>query len=122
MAEAAQTLLPPHTVKLVYTAAKDALGDLLQLEMEAVGLRTDGLIQLDNGLATAACSLFLDSNGDLTGGVSDMGIVESLPIEEVSLSFCQKISAAILMRIRRSIGPCRSMAMRFQDFYSSIVT
>lgn len=85
MAEAAQTLLPPYAVKLVYAAAEDPLGNLLQLEMEAAGLRTDGLIQSADGRATAACSLFLDPNGDLTGGVSDMGIVEYIPINQVSL-------------------------------------
>jgi pseudouridine-5'-phosphate glycosidase/pseudouridine kinase len=84
MAEAAQALLPPGSVKLVYPAAKDLLGSLLHMEMESVGLRTDGLIEPLDASATAACSLILDPNGDLTGGVSDMTIVEGLTGESVS--------------------------------------
>jgi len=84
MAEAAQALLPAHSVKLVYPAAKDLLGTLLHIEMESAGLRTDGLVEALDASATAACSLVLDSNGDLTGGVSDMSIVEGLEGERVS--------------------------------------
>lgn len=57
-------------------------------EMQELGLRTDGLISMQeeemNGAGSAACSLTLGPEGDLMAGVADMGIVESLRPEDVS--------------------------------------
>ena len=89
IAEAAQNLLPTHSVQVVSIVGRqpssfavdepDAFGKLLKIEMDQSGLRTDGLvISREEHLSTAACSLTLDKDGDLVAGVADMGIVESM--------------------------------------------
>ncbi|WVF66842.1 hypothetical protein IAT40_001584 [Kwoniella sp. CBS 6097] len=106
IAEAAQNLLPPHTVQMISAYGStsislppqaqaasgnrdrltvrggemrepDAFGKLLMLEFASAGLRTDGLIGTE-GRSTAVCSLTLERDGDLVAGVADMGIVETL--------------------------------------------
>jgi len=98
IAEAAQALLPDHTVQLVSPIGSsssssgeggeeeiDGFGKVLISEMDAAGMRTDGLIPCSKG-RTAGCTLSLGMEGDLNDGVADMGIVEELTPEVVSLS------------------------------------
>ena len=95
IAEAAQNLLPKHSVQLVSVVGHrpssvamdelDAFGKVLMTEMDQSGLRTDGIvISRDQNLSTAACSLTLGKDGDLVAGVADMGIVECMTAEMVS--------------------------------------
>ncbi|KAI9632359.1 Indigoidine synthase A like protein-domain-containing protein [Dioszegia hungarica] len=100
IAEAAQNLLPAGTVKLVSPMRGDEAGEMdmvgrvTRLEMEAVGLRTDGLVTVrdeggagdteEGGAGSAACTLHLGPEGDLVSGVADMGIVERLAGEDVT--------------------------------------
>jgi pseudouridine-5'-phosphate glycosidase/pseudouridine kinase len=101
IAEAAQALLPDHSVQLVSpigsspspsfteseldTGEIDGFGKVLISEMDAAGMRTDGLLPSLKG-RTAGCTLSLGMEGDLNDGVADMGIVEELTPEVVSLS------------------------------------
>lgn len=91
IAEAAQNLLPPNAVMLVSPLgtdspdSPDAVGKMLLLEMKGAGMRTDGLILL-SGERSAACSLVLEGDADLVNGVADMGIVERLSVEVVSVA------------------------------------
>jgi pseudouridine-5'-phosphate glycosidase/pseudouridine kinase len=55
----------------------DVLGKVLGLEMRNTGLREDGLFEVERG-RTGSCTLVLEKDGDLVGGVADMGIVEAL--------------------------------------------
>lgn len=91
IAEAAQNLLPPSSVKMVSahgtsdSARKpDPLGVLLLDELRRTGLRTDGMHASGSGERTAACNLLLDQDGDLVSGVADMEIVETLSPRFVS--------------------------------------
>lgn len=86
IAEAAQKLLAPSSVQLVSTIADDMVGRVTKLELEVVGLRTDGLLRItEDGRGSAACTLHLGPSGDLEAGVADMGIVEKMGVEDVSL-------------------------------------
>lgn len=104
IAEAAQNLLARGAVQLVSTIGSgsgsgndvldstsssggdvDGFGKVLLLEMQSSGLRTDGL-QVKDGGRTAGCTLSLGVDGDLSDGVADMSIIESLSPEIVSLS------------------------------------
>ena len=87
MAEAAQMLLPSGAVQLVSAVAEaedsslDPIGRLLVSEMQASGLRDDGLIR-GTQATTATCSLTLETS-DLVAGVADMDIVETIAPSDV---------------------------------------
>ncbi|EIW69105.1 hypothetical protein TREMEDRAFT_68967 [Tremella mesenterica DSM 1558] len=106
IAEAAQNLLPPNSVRLISaigaTIGKkdrdttkdnltrqgqkgeeitDDLGLILKSEMLRTGLRTDGLIN-HVGSRTASCSLMLEKQ-DLVVGVADMDIIHNLTPDKV---------------------------------------
>lgn len=70
---------------LVAPVADDALGGMLAGMMGGLGLRTDGLRVAAGEERTASCNLVLGKEGDLDGGVADMGIVEGMKAEEVGL-------------------------------------
>lgn len=77
----------------------DGFGKLLEIEMISAGLRTDGLVRKKG--RTSACSLMLEPGGDLVVGVADMGIVESLDTDLVSLDgsvFCNRNESHVLLR------------------------
>lgn len=67
----------------------DDLGKTLLRRMEEAGMDTSGMIIrepsfLGKDRRTAGCSLVLAADGDLTSGVADMSIVETLSADEVS--------------------------------------
>lgn len=78
---------------LIAPVGNDAFGRLVKEEMRDMKMRVDGLFiaaySAQNGLAleksstsdpsarTAVCNMVLDAQGDLIGGVADMGIVEA---------------------------------------------
>lgn len=68
-------------VMLIAPRGRDAFGRVLEGEMEGLGLRADGLVWGEG--RTAVCSLVLDGQGSLEGGVADMEIVENLQGSEV---------------------------------------
>lgn len=73
-------------VVLVAPRADDAFGRVLSAEVDRLGLRSDGLVvvsAVETGARTAVCSLVLDGEGGLDGGVADMGIVEALDADLV---------------------------------------
>ncbi|RXK41433.1 hypothetical protein M231_01339 [Tremella mesenterica] len=92
IAEAAQNLLPPNSVRLISSIGAtilprstveitDDLGLILKSEMLRMGLRTDGLIN-HVGSRTASCSLMLEKQ-DLVVGVADMDIIHNLTPDKV---------------------------------------
>lgn len=88
IAEAAQNLLPKHTVQMITMLGSnkgevDLVGKMTLLELEAVGLRTDG-VKYAEGKHSPACSLILDQQFDLVAGVADMGIIHEMGKDEVS--------------------------------------
>ena len=90
IAEAAQNLLPRSSVQLLSVLGRneqgiDPVGKLLMMEMNSADLRTDGMMEVEDG-RTAACSLVLDEDRDLVAGVADMHVVEFLTPDMVSLS------------------------------------
>lgn len=80
----------------------DTVGRVIMAEMAEVGMRTDGLIVKtqtqpegvadNNGqqIRSSACTLVLGKDGDLEAGVADMGIVERVTVEEVSVPTGQR--------------------------------
>jgi pseudouridine-5'-phosphate glycosidase/pseudouridine kinase len=71
----------------------DAFGLILQREMKANGMRTDGLlVRTDEAVGgsarTAVCNLILGSHGGLIAGVADMDIVETINSDDVGFCFC----------------------------------
>ncbi|KAF7339506.1 Indigoidine synthase A-like protein [Mycena sanguinolenta] len=66
---------------LVAGLGKDPWGQLLRDETTAIGMRTDGFIDLNE--RTAVCNLFLDNLGDLQHGIADMGISQKLKADLV---------------------------------------
>jgi pseudouridine-5'-phosphate glycosidase/pseudouridine kinase len=93
IAEAAQNLLPQGAAQLVSPIRQNEVGELdmvgrvTKLEMQQVGLRTDGLVSVllgEHGEGSAACTLHLGPGGDLEVGVADMGIVERMTESDVS--------------------------------------
>jgi pseudouridine-5'-phosphate glycosidase/pseudouridine kinase len=81
VAEAAHRIVsssPTHldTVQLVSAVGDDSFGRLLKEETSRIGMRIDGLVDVQ--AATAVCNLVLDAQGALVGGVADMGIVDKL--------------------------------------------
>lgn len=81
LARAAQALLPAGAVRLVSPVGSDALAGVLRAELADGALRTDGL--LPRAGRTASCVLFL-SAGELSHGVADMGIVETLSAADIA--------------------------------------
>lgn len=68
----------------------DDLGKALLGRMDDAGMDTSGIIVREplGGMErrTAGCSLVLSSNGDLTHGVADMSIVETLSADEIKVT------------------------------------
>ena len=63
----------------------DTFGSILQAEMDSSGMRTDGLIPRQAGTSsTAVCNLILGNDGGLIAGIADMGIAETITVDEVS--------------------------------------
>lgn len=75
---------------------RDSFGRILFDDMVRTGMRTDGLIHRssssdednanDQQQSTAVCNLVLDAQGGLVAGVADMGIAETITLNEVSPS------------------------------------
>lgn len=74
------------------TPAADTFGTILENEMDASGMRTDGLIRRSDASSnTAVCNLILSHDGGLIAGIADMDIAESITAEEVSdLRVCKR--------------------------------
>ncbi|EJT47357.1 hypothetical protein A1Q1_03828 [Trichosporon asahii var. asahii CBS 2479] len=83
LARAAQALLPDNAVQLVSPVGTDGLAAVLKSEMADGALRTDGLLPREG--RTASCVLFL-SAGELSHGVADMSIVETLSASDIAAS------------------------------------
>jgi pseudouridine-5'-phosphate glycosidase/pseudouridine kinase len=62
---------------------------MLMGQMEAMGMRTDGLIKIESedssasSTRTAVCNMVLDQGGGLVGGVADMDIINSMQPQSV---------------------------------------
>lgn len=91
LARAAQALLPSDSVRLVSPVGSDALAGVLRREMADGALRTDGLIPHEG--RTASCVLFLAA-GELTHGVADMSIVETLSASDIAAALPPADSSA----------------------------
>ncbi|KAI0094835.1 indigoidine synthase A-like protein [Irpex rosettiformis] len=82
MTEAAYRLLslPSHTkhdkVVLVSPIGQDVFGRMLVEETTRIGMRSDGLSQME-GQRSAVCNMVVDANGDLISGVADMTIIQA---------------------------------------------
>ncbi|SGY29797.1 BQ5605_C002g01085 [Microbotryum silenes-dioicae] len=70
-------------VLLVAVIGDDPLGSLARTRLEDRGMRSDGLISSLKDGRTATCGFLLDEKGGLVGGVADMSIATSLPVQEV---------------------------------------
>lgn len=70
-------------VLLLAPVGNDPPGRILKSELRELGMRDDGLIAVDGKETTAVCSLLLDGQGGLEGGVADMKIVEKWTGEQV---------------------------------------
>lgn len=83
VAEASHRVAPEDgSVLLLSPIGDDSFGKMLVKEMETFGMRTDGLLY-QKGQRTAVCNLIMDSKGDLTTGIADMAIAETLSANEV---------------------------------------
>ena len=82
-----QTPDSANDVVLVSAVGRDAFGRLLVNETKDLGMRTDGLITLDDR-RSAICNMVLDSTGGLTTGVADTDITLSLDQEAVRGRVC----------------------------------
>ncbi|KAM0793192.1 hypothetical protein ACM66B_000663 [Microbotryomycetes sp. NB124-2] len=69
-------------VKLIAPVGDDWTGDLARRGLVEAGLRDDGLV-LEKEQRTATCGILLDKEGDLFGGVADMGIAEKMDASTV---------------------------------------
>lgn len=67
---------PNLSLMLVSAVGNDPFGRLLVDETVQLGMRVDGFVQSNKG--TAICNMILDGDGDLIGGVADMGITADL--------------------------------------------
>lgn len=74
-------MYPELSSVLLASIGRDTFGDILVSDMQACGMRTDGLSRTDD--CTAVCNMVLDSNGALVGGVADNGITEAFTDDEV---------------------------------------
>lgn len=89
VAEAAHRMSPSPSVMLISPIGADPFGTMLTEQMEAMGMRTDGLIKLSSNdslsssVRTAVCNMVLDQNGGLVGGVADMDIISSMQPQSV---------------------------------------
>ena len=82
-----------HAVLLLAPRADDSFGRVLEGEVRGLGMRTDGLLVVGGehaGGRTAVCSLVLDLEGNLDGGVADMEIVERVDAQLVRPSHPSK--------------------------------
>ncbi len=72
---------------LVSPLVNDAFADKLMSGHQQLRMRTDGFIRIRDS-RTAACSMVIDSNGSLVGGVADMDIASDLTGEQVRAPVC----------------------------------
>lgn len=61
----------------------DLLSVVARRGLEERGMRSDGLVVIE-GEKTATCGILMDAEGELIGGVADMGIVELMNPKQVS--------------------------------------
>ena len=86
MVSTPQTTEPPL---LISHLGNDSFAKLLKSEMQSFGMRTDGLLESDTRRGTAVCSMVIDNEGELFGGIADMDITEALTPEQVfAYLFC----------------------------------
>lgn len=82
VAEAAHHLLTTpsrtqhNTVVLVSPIGKDIFGRMLTEEITRIGMRSDGLRQINNE-RSAVCNMVVNGTGDLVSGVADMSIIQA---------------------------------------------
>ena len=92
IAEAAHRVLSaapngdPHATLLLSPIGVDELAPFLFREHSRLGMRSDGFLRVRND-RTAVCNMVLDGSGGLTGGVADMGIVQSFDSTLVSTQY-----------------------------------
>ncbi|GBE78003.1 Pseudouridine-metabolizing bifunctional protein [Sparassis crispa] len=88
VAEAAHRILASQSEELSSATAlispigNDSFGRLLVDEFHKSGMRTDGLLQVDDA-RSAVCNMVVDTDGSLVGGVADMDIINSLDTQKV---------------------------------------
>lgn len=82
----------------------DGFGKMLASKSQQLGMRTDGFLELSEA-RTAVCNMVLDGSGGLTGGVADMGIVQSFDSELVSRSDPRGYCVLIVMSDHRQTAP-----------------
>ncbi|SCZ90979.1 BZ3500_MvSof-1268-A1-R1_Chr1-3g02442 [Microbotryum saponariae] len=82
VAAAARSIGIPD-VLLVAAIGDDPLGSLARTRLGDRGMRSDGLITSLKDGRTPTCGYLLDEKGGLVGGVADMSIAASLPVQEV---------------------------------------
>ena len=86
VAEAAYRLLPrpDSDVLLVSPVGQDQFQSQIQAAMGNIGMRTDGLVQVEG--RTPVINMVLLGDGSLIGGVADISIAEKISSREVRLS------------------------------------
>jgi pseudouridine-5'-phosphate glycosidase/pseudouridine kinase len=62
---------------------EDLLSVVAKRGLEERGMRSDGLVVIE-GEKTATCGILMDAEGELIGGVADMGIVELMDPKQAS--------------------------------------
>ena len=89
IAEAAHRVLSsslPRSARetiLVAPVGDDLFGSLVIDGTEKLGMRSDGIVRVDDA-RSAVCNMVLNSSGDLVGGVADMNIAYELDPAAVS--------------------------------------
>ena len=88
VAEAAHRSLPlfPNSeVLLISPVGQDQFAAQIRANMDNIGMRTDGLVQMMAG-HTAVINMVLLGDGSLLGGVADVAIADKVSPKEVRLS------------------------------------
>ncbi|KAK2461952.1 hypothetical protein APHAL10511_006415 [Amanita phalloides] len=86
----------PGPPLLISSVGNDAFGKLLTHKTRNIGMRTDGLLRSPSNQRTAVCNMVLDNQGELIGGVADMGITEALDSKNI-LPIIDKIRPDIIV-------------------------
>ena len=77
-------LLPNSEVLLISPVGQDQFAAQIRANMDNIGMRTDGLVQMTAG-GTAVINMVLLGDGSLLGGVADVAIADKVSSKEVRL-------------------------------------
>jgi len=95
VAEAAHRLSSTTSTLLVSPVGSDSFARSLISETDALGMRTDGFIEVASN-RTSVCNMFLDAKGSLLGGVADMEITHGLRSPQVNPhTHCNRLGADV---------------------------